>query len=246
MKKVYLSLNRYLWAKNDDTGYGAGAGGVGGDAGAADGAPDAGAGTGTPDGQAATGTEIDWKASIPAELVDNPRFKDVKSLDDMVKAYAAIKEAPVVPEAMTLPEGIPPELGAWAVESGLTQEQFDSTLAKYGEIETARLEGVKVANKAGEVELLKAWGENSSANLQLANRVLDFADPDGSLKLGEFLKSPESGYAYNNPRIMTLFYNIGKAMKEGGALKSATPPKNPQGKKVNLAHELYPEQAPKV
>lgn len=244
MKKVYLNPARYLLNKNSE-GDGVGAGGTGGENAEGTGAPDSSVGSPGSEGQSQPAVIPDWKESIPSELKDNPRFANVETLDDVLKAFASIKEAPVVPETMTLPEGVPAEIGTWAVENGLTQEQFDATLNQYATIEKGRLESVMAANKEGEAALYEQWGDAKKENLQLADRVVQFADPDGKLKLGEFLKSPASNYAYNNPMILTLFHNIGKAMKEGGALRSTTPPSGAVTKKVNKAHEMYPEQAPK-
>lgn len=238
MKKRYLAVNKYLFHSNTpegDGGTGAGAGGQG--------EPDVGSQSqSTVEGQSST---PDWRESIPSNLKDNPRFKDAESLEAIFNAYAEVKEAAVLPETITTPEGMAPEFGKWAVENGLNQKQFDAMLTQYGTIEQARLTGIVEANKTGSKALYETWGEAKKENLALANRVLEYADPKGELKLVEFLKSPASGYAADNPMIIQLFYNLGKAMKEGGALVSADPPSDSNTQKVPVAHELYPNQAPK-
>lgn len=238
MKKVYVKAKSYLTHSNVPDGQ-EGGGGGGTDAPPAGGTPPAPA----PAPQAPA--TVDWRDSIPQEYANDPRFKEASSLVDVLKAYGGVTEAPALPETYTLPEGVPEEVKEWGKEAGLTQEQFDLVLNKYGSVEASRLEGVKVANKQGFDQLVESWGEESKANLQLADRVIQFADPKGDLKLAEFLQGPQSNYAATNPMIVQLFLNIGKAMSEGGALVGDPVPGNTTGKKVHYAHELYPDNVPK-
>lgn len=247
MKKLYLKLEDYLTNKNNANGEA----GAGGDGGAT---PPSGEPAGTPpEGGAPPASNgepnaepSDWRASLSKELLENPRLKDIDSVEGLAKALVEFQDGtPNVPEAMAMPEGVPAAIGEWAVGLGLTQEQFEGVLAKQQEVYSANLEGVKAANLEGEKALYEKWGEAKDENLALANRVVAFADPDGSLELVKFLQSPESGYAFNNPVILQVFHNIGKAFKEGGALKSDTPPNDPNRKKVPKAHLKYPQQAPK-
>jgi len=244
MKKLYTEWSKYLY--NFDTGEGEGAGAGGGAAGAG-GAEGAGAAAATPSQQpeGASGTVVDWRESLPEDLRGHDKIKSISSIEDLAKALVSVKEAPVVPEKMILPSGVPEELGDWAVKTGMTQTQFDAALTKFQEIKTVEMSAVVEKHKAGMNELYKVWGESKQENLNLANRVLAFADPDGKLELSKFLKSQESGYAMMNPIVVSLFYNLGKTMKESGVLKSAKPTTEQPTQKVNLAHEMYPNQAPK-
>ena len=140
----------------------------------------------------------------------------------------------VVPKAdgYTLPKGAPAELGQFANQNDMTQEQLDATLTQFGGFITRSRQTEQLnMRKAGE-EHVKSWGDNSKYNLTLAKRALKQNDPEG--KLTKALN--ESGYG-NHPAVLDFLYSIGKSMKEGGFMKSAI--KRPPGKKT-AAQSMYP------
>lgn len=146
-------------------------------------------------------------------------------------------EAPpdrVVPAAdgYTLPDGIPPEMGAWANENGFTQEQLTSTLQQFGGIIEANTQAQgKALRELGEAHV-KNWGPQGKYNLSLAKRALKQNDPNGTLAKA----LNESGYG-NHPAVLDFLFNLGQGMQEGGFLKSAV--KRPAGKK-SMAQKMFP------
>jgi len=257
MKKLYLNLNKYLFNFNAEGG--SGAGGSGSGSGAASGAAVAGegAGAGSDAGKGATQAGgqgdaaqpqqgADWRSSLPEDIRGHESLKDVKSIEDLTKAFLAKAVGSKLPEKLVVPQGIPENLAKWGLEEAkLDQDQFNKVVAKHAELQKQQMTALVTAHKAGLDSLYKEWGAEKDANLQLANRVLNFADPDGKLEFVKFLKSPESGFAMMNPMIIRLFHNIGKSMKEGGVIKSENVPANVTGQKVNQAYDMYPEHAPK-
>lgn len=139
----------------------------------------------------------------------------------------------VVPAAdgYTLPEGVPPELGAWANEKGFTQEQLDSTIEHFSGYVAATDQAQKTALQEMGAAHLKNWGENADHNLTLAKRALQQNDPDGHLASA----LNESGYG-NHPAVLNFLFTLGKGMQEGGFLKSAV--NKPPGKKT-AAQSMY-------
>lgn len=197
---------------------------------------------GSTENQGGAGESKSWIDTLPEAIRGNEKLKNFKSLEDLAKAVLDV-QAP--PTEIKLPEGTPEAVGKWAVEKGLTQDQFDSVMKKHGEIIAEQSGQLLETHKAGTQELFKNWGESKDENLGLANRVVAYADPDGKLELIKFLKSPESGYAMVNPLVIKLFYNIGKSMKESGMLKNETPPlKANTTKATDMAYEQYPYLKP--
>jgi len=136
------------------------------------------------------------------------------------------------PEDYKIPEGLPKELGSFASEAGLTQEQLDKTIRTFGAFTQAQEQASAIAlRKMGEAHV-KNWGDDAKYKLALAKRALQQNDPDG--KMAEALK--QTGYG-NHPAVLDFLYNIGKSMKEGGFLKSAV---NAKPGKKSLAERLFP------
>lgn len=145
----------------------------------------------------------------------------------------------VVPEAdgYTLPEGVPPEIGAFANANGFTQEQLDASLEQFGGIVQASNEAEQLAVRQGGEALLDSWGPQKKENLITVRAALKEFDPDGEFKAA--LES--SGYG-NSAIVMNYLLNVGSVLKEGGYLKSAI---NTPAKSTERYERMYPNDVPK-
>jgi hypothetical protein len=141
------------------------------------------------------------------------------------------------PGEYKLPKGVPEDLGQFAHDNGMTQEQLDATVSRMTNFVTQRSQAEKQQMKREGQEHVKKWGENAQHNVRLVGRALQVCDTSGSLsKLLD-----QTGYG-DHPAVLDFLYNIGKSLQEGGFLKSfsgRTP-----GKK-SAAQVLYPNHPSK-
>lgn len=183
--------------------------------------------------QTPPGTEHQSTGVFASQTTEPPESQDPPDASD-TPAERIVPEA----DGYKLPEGVPVELGQWANQNGMTQEQLDATISQFGQYvqnQSAAEQGA--LRKMGE-DHLNAWGENKDYNLSLARRALQQNDPDGNLK--QLLDS--SGYG-NHPAVLDFFLKIGTSMQEGGYLKSAV--NRPQTKK-SAAQAMFGENHPSV
>ena len=184
--------------------------GEGGDAGLASaGEPNAGQ-----DGSAEGSTTPTFAESLPEQYRDNPRFKDVTSLEDLAKRLAEAPEKPVVPETL---EGydissvtaidqsqVTPFLTV-AHNAGLTQDQ----VLALAEMEGKRLEAEFTAAKGEVAKLKEEWGDSWDENLKVANDAI-YAVNERVPGLAEAFQKDRM--LRNNPLVIKLFHEIGKAI----------------------------------
>ncbi len=96
--------------------------------------------------------------------------------------------------------------------AGLNQRQFDSVMKYYfqsvdGDI-TSATAAQAAARAASENQLRSTWGDSFESNVALAKSVVNkFGDAD-------FIKEMESSGLGNNPKLIQVLHNIGKAMLE--------------------------------
>lgn len=146
----------------------------------------------------------------------------------------------VVPNSSeyTLPEGVPIEVGKFAHENDMTQAQLDATLTKMSGYMQASDDAQKAHIRAEGEKLVTDWGDQASANINIAKRALTQVDSDGALK--SVLES--TGYA-NHPVVLNHFLAIGQMFQEGGFLKGSN---NTPAASVSAAQALYGTKHPSV
>ncbi len=119
------------------------------------------------------------------------------------------------PEDYKIPEGLPKELGQFAHDIKLTQEQLDKTVQVFDQYSKVKDTATKAAlRQMGEAHV-KNWGPDAKFRLSLAKRALKQNDPEGQLAKA----LSDSGYG-NHPAVLDFLYNLGRSMKEGGFLKT--------------------------
>jgi len=145
----------------------------------------------------------------------------------------------VVPEAdgYELPEGVPSEIGKFANETDLTQDQLTSVLTHFGSITGAANKAAFDTMKIEGDAHIEKWGSQKDYNLSLVRRALKQNDPDGTLT--ELLNS--TGYG-NSPPVVDFFLSIGKSMQEGGFLRGSI--NKPKQKGSTAASAMFGDKHP--
>ena len=174
---------------------------------------------------------------LSKELLANGRLKGVTSLEDLANRLVEAKLAPEIPapDGYALPEGVPPEMGQFAHEQGLTQEQFDGVVAKMQTWGSAR--DVMAFDELAEQGKAKVaeWGEAGEANISLAVSGVGYLEKSNP-GLRKMLN--ETGYG-NHPLILEVFKSVGEMVREGGFVKGDT--FTPAAKK-STAQRMFPSQ----
>jgi hypothetical protein len=174
-------------------------------------------------------------AAAPQEPISTPA-QPAPPPETPAEPVAPVERVVPAADGYKLPEGVPAEVGQFANDNNMTQEQLDATLTHFG--------GVISASKAAEAEAMRSlgeaqlakWGDQADHNLSLAKRALAQNDPDGSLTKA----LNESGWG-NHPAVLTFLHKIGVSMQEGGFLKSAV--NRPPGQKT-AAQAMYGDTHP--
>jgi hypothetical protein len=145
----------------------------------------------------------------------------------------------VVPAAdeYTAPEFIPQQLKEFANSNGFTQDQFDKTISQFGGMMQTNAAAEKTAVRAQGDALLTTWGAEKDTNLSLVRRALAQTDPTGEVT--KLLNSTGFG---NHPTVLNYLLEQGKALQEGGFLKSNT--NTTVNKASDRAHRMYPNDVP--
>ena len=180
-------------------------------------------------------------ADMPAGLRDEPSLATFDSVDKLAKSYVnAVKMIGGNPDHMVaIPQegeswdGFYNQIGrpersedyefgdengeldgfrAFAHDTGLTQDQANSILSLYGEMqeeqETAQKEGIDELRTNTTVALQKEWGKNFEGNMDYAKRAYSqFATPG----LSEVLDETGLG---NHPEMIRAFSKIGQLLGE--------------------------------
>jgi hypothetical protein len=173
---------------------------------------------------------------LSEELLSNERLKDVKSVEDLANRLVSAKLAPEIPapDGYKLPEGTPPELGQFAHENKLTQEQLDGVMGKVNEWYEGREQLLlKEISDQGQAKLVE-WGEAAKENLGLANSGVSYIEAKHP-GLRDMLV--DTGYG-NHPLLMDVFKTIGEMVKEGSFVGGDT--NTPATKKMTAAEKMYP------
>jgi hypothetical protein len=173
---------------------------------------------------------------LSKELLSNERLKDVKSVEDLANRLVSAKLAPEIPapDGYKLPEGTPPEIGQFAHENNLTQEQLDGVMGKVNEWYAGREQlALKDLADQGQAKLVE-WGEAAKDNLGLANSGVSYIETKHPGLRGMLV---DTGYG-NHPLLMDIFKTIGEMVKEGSFVGGDT--NTPATKKMTAAEKMYP------
>ena len=180
-------------------------------------------------------------ADMPAGLRDEPSLATFDSVDKLSKSYVyAVKMIGGNPDHMVaIPQegeswdGFYNQIGrpersedyefgdengeldgfrAFAHDTGLTQDQANSILSLYGEMqeeqETAQKEGIDELRTNTTVALQKEWGKNFDGKMDYAKRAFaQFASPE----LSQLMESSGLG---NHPEMLRVFSKIGELLGE--------------------------------
>lgn len=188
--------------------------------------------TETPPPVTTTGLE-----NLSAELLGHDRLKGVESVEDLANLLvnAELAQQKIAPDGYTLPEGAPAELGQFAHDNNLSQEQLDGVMSKLVTMnaDSNTAQRTKLAND-GQAKLVE-WGEASKENVSLAVNAVDYMESK-TPGVKEMLET--TGYG-NHPIVLEVFKEVGLMVKEGGFLKSDT--LTPASKKTP-AQRMFPSQ----
>ena len=180
-------------------------------------------------------------ADMPAGLRDEPSLATFDSVDKLAKSYVnAVKMIGGNPDHMVaIPQegeswdGFYNQIGrpersedyefgdengeldgfrAFAHDTGLTQDQANSILSLYGEMqeeqETAQKEGIDELRTNTTVALQKEWGKYFDGKMDYAKRAFaQFASPE----LSQLMDSSGLG---NHPEMLRVFSKIGELLGE--------------------------------
>lgn len=153
---------------------------------------------------------------LPEDLRGHERLKDIGSPEALARLYAEAKFAQELPETYQVPEGVPEQVGKWAKDTGLTQEQLNAMLALNDQM-AQYSNGVRTNVYAqGRQALFDSWGEKKAENLKIAENAL-LAIPSGQ-KLAQFIKTSGEGA---NPVVIQALHEFGSFLQEGGFLKNS-------------------------
>lgn len=160
-----------------------------------------------------------------------------------VSGQVPASEAPVQGKDIAAPTDVgdiplPPPLAQWTQKFKLPPEAIKEGFQAAASLEVQQQALARHQMEIGTQQLMQSWGSDAKYNLQLAKQALKQVDGGG--ELSAILK--QTGYA-GHPAVIKFMYQVGRAMREGGFLKSTM--QGIPGKKT-AAQILYGDAHPSI